>query len=170
MDGVTVSVLGALVALAVAIVLILKKVQPTYAMIFGAVIGGLVGGAGLTGTVSFIISGTQGIVSAIIRIVTAGILAGALIESGAAERIAESIINKMGGQAEPDRCHAGHMAADYRGRVRRRGLHHRGSHCSANGSPGGLSQDGRADGAAGRRPRGQRHEPQPQRYRGRRGL
>lgn len=37
MDGVTVSVLGALVALAVAIVLILKKVQPTYAMIFGAV-------------------------------------------------------------------------------------------------------------------------------------
>ena len=57
MDGVTVSVLGALVALAVAIVLILKKVQPTYAMIFGAVIGGLVGGAGLTGTVSFIISG-----------------------------------------------------------------------------------------------------------------
>ena len=96
MDGVTVSVLGALGALAVAIVLILKKVQPTYAMIFGAVIGGLVGGAGLTGTVSFIISGTQGIVSAIIRIVTAGILAGALIESGAAERIAESIINKMG--------------------------------------------------------------------------
>ena len=88
MDGVTVSVLGALVALAVAIVLILKKVQPTYAMIFGAVIGGLVGGAGLTGTVSFIISGTQGIVSAIIRIVTAGILAGALIESGEAERIA----------------------------------------------------------------------------------
>ena len=96
MDGVTVSVLGALVALAVAIVLILKKVQPTYAMIFGAVIGGLVGGAGLSGTVSYIISGTQGIVSAIIRIVTAGILAGSLIESGAAERIAESIINKMG--------------------------------------------------------------------------
>lgn len=96
MDGVTVSVLGALVALAVVIVLILKKVQPTYAMIFGAVIGGLVGGAGLTGTVNYIISGTQGIVSAIIRIVTAGILAGSLIESGAAERIAESIINKMG--------------------------------------------------------------------------
>ena len=65
-------------------------------MIFGAVIGGLVGGAGLTGTVNCIISGTQGIVSAIIRIVTAGILAGSLIESGAAEQIAESIINKMG--------------------------------------------------------------------------
>ena len=97
MDGVTVSVLGALVALAVAIVLILKKVQPTYAMLFGAVIGGLVGGAGhRAGTVNYIISGTQGIVSAIIRIVTAGILAGALIESGAAERIAEAIMSKLG--------------------------------------------------------------------------
>lgn len=82
MDGVTVSVLGALAALVVAIVLILKKVQPTYAMLIGAVAGGLIGGAGLTGTVNYIISGTQGIVSAIIRIVTAGILAGALIESG----------------------------------------------------------------------------------------
>lgn len=90
MDGVTVSVLGALAALVVAIVLILKKVQPTYAMLIGAVAGGLIGGAGLTGTVNYIISGTQGIVSAIIRIVTAGILAGALIESGAAERIAEA--------------------------------------------------------------------------------
>ena len=96
MDGVTVSVLGALAALAVAIVLILKKVQPTYAMLIGAVAGGLIGGAGLTGTVNYIISGTQGIVSAIIRIVTAGILAGALIESGAAERIAEAIMNKLG--------------------------------------------------------------------------
>lgn len=59
MDGVTVSVLGALVALAIAIILILKKVQPTYAMIFGAIIGGLVGGAGLGGTVDYIVSGTR---------------------------------------------------------------------------------------------------------------
>ena len=47
MDGVTVSVLGALAALVVAIVLILKKVQPTYAMLIGAVAGGLIGGASL---------------------------------------------------------------------------------------------------------------------------
>ena len=47
MDGVTVSVLGALAALVVAIVLILKKVQPTYAMLIGAVAGGLIGGAAL---------------------------------------------------------------------------------------------------------------------------
>ena len=31
MDGITISVVGALVSLVVAIVLILKKVQPTYA-------------------------------------------------------------------------------------------------------------------------------------------
>ena len=59
MDGVTVSVLGALAALVVAIVLILKKVQPTYAMLIGAVAGGLIGGAGLTGTVNYIISGIE---------------------------------------------------------------------------------------------------------------
>ena len=59
MDGVTVSVLGALVALAIAIILILKKVQPTYAMIFGAIIGGLVGGAVHGGTVYYNVFGTS---------------------------------------------------------------------------------------------------------------
>ena len=47
MDGVTVSVLGALAALVVAIVLILKKVQPTYAMLIGAVAVVLVRRAGV---------------------------------------------------------------------------------------------------------------------------
>ena len=61
-------------------------------MLIGAVAGGLIGGAGLTGTVNYIISGTQGIVSAIIRIVTAGILAGALIEAARPARIAEAIM------------------------------------------------------------------------------
>lgn len=92
----TVSVIGAILALAVAILLILKKIPPTYAMIIGAIIGGLVGGVGLSNTVTYMIDGTKGIVSAIIRIVTAGILAGTLIESGAAARIAESIVKKLG--------------------------------------------------------------------------
>ncbi len=43
----TVSTLGALVALAVAIVLILRKVPPAYGMIAGALAGGLCGGADL---------------------------------------------------------------------------------------------------------------------------
>lgn len=92
----SVSVIGALLALVVAVVLILKKVPPTYSMMCGAIIGGLVGGAGLGSTVEYMINGTKDIVPAIIRIVSAGVLAGTLIESGAAKRIAESIIAKLG--------------------------------------------------------------------------
>lgn len=166
MDGVTVSVLGALAALVVAIVLILKKVQPTYAMLIGAVAGGLIGGAGLTGTVNYIISGTQGIVSAIIRIVTAGILAGALIESGAAERIAEAIMNKLGAK----RCLIAITLATWV--LTAVGVF--GDVACITVAPialqmakrARLSQDGRSDGAARRGPRGQRHEPEPERHRG----
>ena len=130
-------------------------------MLIGAVAGGLIGGAGLTGTVNYIISGTQGIVSAIIRIVTAGILAGALIESGAAERIAEAIMNKLGAKPLPDRDHARDVGPDRRRRVRRRRVHHGRTDRPSDGEACGLSQDGRSDGAARRGPRGQRHEPNP---------
>ena len=92
----SVSALGAILALVVAIVLILKKIPPTYAMIAGAIAGGLVGGAGLANTVTYMIGGTKDIVSAIIRIVAAGVLAGSLIKSGAAARIANSIVAKLG--------------------------------------------------------------------------
>ncbi len=92
----SVSAIGAILALVVAIVLILKRVPPTYAMIIGAIVGGLVGGVGLFNTVTYMIDGTKNIVSAIIRIVVAGVLAGTLIESGAAARIAESIVKRLG--------------------------------------------------------------------------
>ncbi|MGV8983015.1 GntP family permease [Clostridium sp.] len=91
-----VTALGAIIALTLAIILIIKKVHPAYALILGALIGGLVGGAGLTGTVKFMIEGAQGIMPAILRILTAGVLAGVLIESGAAAKIAETIVNKIG--------------------------------------------------------------------------
>ena len=42
--GVTFSTLGALIGLAIAIFLIIKKVQPAYSLIIGALIGGLIGG------------------------------------------------------------------------------------------------------------------------------
>lgn len=92
----SVSAFGAVLALVIAIILILKKIPPTYAMIIGAIAGGLVGGVGLINTVSYMINGTKDIVSAIIRIVAAGVLAGTLIESGAAARIADSIVRKLG--------------------------------------------------------------------------
>ena len=92
----TVSALGAIIALAVAIFLILKKVSPVYGMLAGALIGGLIGGADLTQTVTLMIGGAQGITTAVMRILAAGVLAGVLIDSGAANTIAESITNKLG--------------------------------------------------------------------------
>ncbi len=92
----TVSALGAIIALAVAIFLILKKVSPVYGMLAGALIGGLIGGADLTQTVTLMIGGAQGITTAVMRILAAGVLAGVLIDSGTANTIAESITNKLG--------------------------------------------------------------------------
>lgn len=43
---------GALIGLIIAIILIIKKVHPAYSLILGALIGGIVGGGGLTGTVN----------------------------------------------------------------------------------------------------------------------
>lgn len=91
-----VTALGAIIALILAIFLIIKKVHPAYALILGALVGGLVGGAGLTNTVVFMIDGAKGIMPAILRILTAGVLAGVLIESGAAAKIAETIVDKIG--------------------------------------------------------------------------
>ncbi len=87
---------GAIIGLAIAIVLIVKKFNPAYSLIIGSLIGGLLGGAGLTDTVNFMIKGAQGMMPAILRIVTAGVLAGVLIETGAANRIAETIVDRLG--------------------------------------------------------------------------
>lgn len=91
-----VTALGAVVGLILAIVLIICRVHPVYSLILGAVVGGLVGGAGLGGTVSLMIAGAQNIISAVLRILTVGVLAGVLIESGAATQIAETIVDRVG--------------------------------------------------------------------------
>lgn len=90
------STIGALLGLAVAIVLIIKKVQPAYSLILGALVGGLIGGGGLDTTVATMVSGAQGMMSSVLRIMTSGILAGALIKTGSAEKIAETIVEKLG--------------------------------------------------------------------------
>jgi len=87
---------GAVIGLAIAIVLIVKKFNPAYSLILGSLIGGLLGGTGLVETVNFMIKGAQGMMPAILRIITAGILAGVLIETGAANKIAETIVDKLG--------------------------------------------------------------------------
>lgn len=92
----TITTLGAIVALIIAIILIVKGIPPVYGMLLGAIIGGVVGGAGLGSTISYMVGGASGMTSAILRIITAGIFAGVLMESGAAATIAETIVNKFG--------------------------------------------------------------------------
>lgn len=87
--------IGALIGMAVAIILIIKKVQPAYSLIFGALIGGVIGSGNLILTVDTMVSGAQSMISSVLRIMTSGILAGTLIKTGAAEKIAEVIVQKL---------------------------------------------------------------------------
>jgi GntP family gluconate:H+ symporter len=88
--------IGALIGLVIAIILIIKKVHPAYSLILGALVGGLLGGGGLTTTVSTMVNGASSMMSSVLRIMTSGILAGALIKTGSAQKIAETIVDKLG--------------------------------------------------------------------------
>lgn len=90
------STLGAILGLVIAIILIIRKVQPAYCLILGALVGGIIGGGGLDTTVSTMVSGAASMMSSILRILTSGILAGALIKTGAAQKIAETIVDTLG--------------------------------------------------------------------------
>ncbi|WP_124057978.1 GntP family permease [Vaginisenegalia massiliensis] len=92
----TYTTLGAMVGLIVAIILIVKNFPPAYSLILGSLIGGLVGGGSLMQTITTIVEGASGMMSSVLRILTAGILAGVLIKSGAAESISKTIIQRLG--------------------------------------------------------------------------
>ena len=87
---------GALLGLGVSIFLIIKKIHPAYSLILGALIGGIVGGAGLTETVNIMINGSKEMMPSIIRIITSGVLAGVLIQTGSAAKIADQIVKLLG--------------------------------------------------------------------------
>ncbi|MEG0135100.1 MAG: GntP family permease [Cetobacterium sp.] len=87
---------GAVLGLLIAIILIIKRANPAYSLILGAVIGGLAGGVSLPETVGLMISGVKDVTPAIVRILTAGVLAGILIKTNAATKIAETIIETLG--------------------------------------------------------------------------
>lgn len=84
-------------------------------MIAGAFVGGVIGGAGLEGTVSCMITGAQSIMPAILRIVTSGILAGVLIQSGAAVKIADQCSDRNGDRSE-NRMQQFHSSGNIDGR------------------------------------------------------
>lgn len=87
---------GALIGLALAIYLILKKLNPVYSLMLGAIIGALLGGASLTGTIDILVKGEQSVMGTVLRVLAAGMLAGVMMESGAAETLARTIVDKMG--------------------------------------------------------------------------
>lgn len=97
MEGLTISWIGALAGLAIAIILILRKLNPVYALFLGAIVGALIGGANLEQTVNVLVSGTQSVMGTVLRVLAAGVLAGVMMESGAAETIAQAIVKKFGG-------------------------------------------------------------------------
>jgi len=90
------STFGALAGLVLAIVLIVRKVTPAYALILGALAGGLFGGGGLVATVSAMISGTQSMMPSVLRILASGVLVGALVKTGSAAKIADAIVSACG--------------------------------------------------------------------------
>ena len=85
--------LGATIGLVLAIALVLLRMQPAYALMAGALVGGLAGGGGRAATMAHAVSGAQGMTPAILRILASGVLAGALIKTGSAERIARAIVD-----------------------------------------------------------------------------
>nr|WP_294843637.1 SLC13 family permease [uncultured Gilliamella sp.] len=87
---------GALIGLFLAILLILRGINPVYSLFFGAIIGAFIGGANLIQTVAILTNGTQSIMGTVIRVLAAGILAGVMMESGAAETIAQAVVKKLG--------------------------------------------------------------------------
>ena len=90
------SALGALIGLLLSILLIVRKVSPVYSLMIGALVGGLAGGFSLVETVDHMVTGTQEIVPAIVRILAAGVLSGVLVTTGAASSISHTIIRKLG--------------------------------------------------------------------------
>lgn len=92
----TITTLGATIGLIVAIILIIKKFEPFYCLVFGALVGGLVGGANLVETVEYMAIGAKDMAPSILRVMTSGFLAATLIKTEAVDRISEEIIKLLG--------------------------------------------------------------------------
>ncbi|NLR31425.1 GntP family permease [Levilactobacillus tujiorum] len=93
---VSVSWIGALIGLALAIILILKKLNPVYSLLLGTIVGALIGGANLSQTVEIVVTGSQSVMGTVVRVLAAGVFAGVMMESGAANAIARGIVDKFG--------------------------------------------------------------------------
>ncbi|MEG2058185.1 MAG: GntP family permease, partial [Romboutsia sp.] len=73
-----------------------KRAQPVYSLMLGALIGSIVGGFNIAQTVDVMLNGAMGISPSILRVLASGVLAGALIKTGAVDKISEEIIRILG--------------------------------------------------------------------------
>ncbi|PRO65509.1 GntP family permease [Alkalicoccus urumqiensis] len=92
----TITAAGAGIGFLLAVILILIRFSPVYSLLIGAVAGGLIGGADLMTTISFMMEGAEGMVPAVLRVIASGALAGVMIESGAASSIARFVVRVFG--------------------------------------------------------------------------
>ena len=90
------SAIAALIGLALAIVLIIKKLSPVYSLMIGALAGGILAGWGLEHSITLMLGGVKDITPAILRILAAGVLSGVLIKTGAAASISHSVVKALG--------------------------------------------------------------------------
>ena len=90
------SALAALLGLIVAIVLIIRRTPPVYGLMLGALVGGIAAGYPLVKTVDLMVSGIGEIIPAVLRILSAGVLSGVLIRTGAAASISRTIVRRPG--------------------------------------------------------------------------
>ena len=90
------SSIAAILGLILAIILIIKKVSPVYSLMLGALIGGFLGCGSIVQTVVDMFDGVKSITPAVLRILSAGVLSGALIKSGAAASISDAIVRFFG--------------------------------------------------------------------------
>ena len=73
---------GALIGLALAIFLILRKLDPVYSLLLGAIVGAIIGGTGLEGTINILVKGEQSVMGTVLRVLAAGMLAGVMMDLG----------------------------------------------------------------------------------------
>ena len=91
---------GALLGLAIAILGVVKRYPASYSLIVGAIVGGFVGSRDLDATFAAAFAGASGMCPSALRILTSGALAGALVKTGAARKLGQTIVDRLGeGQA-----------------------------------------------------------------------
>lgn len=90
------SALGALAGLAVVIYMISRRALPAYSLMFGAFVGGVLGGGTMQAVIRTMMDGAGEMMPSVLRILAAGMFAGILIRTGSAWKIAAAIIGLVG--------------------------------------------------------------------------